>query len=116
MKMYRGVEPYLHHSWPRHQMEVRGRLHALAALPRGVTGTHWMGSRTGLNAVEKRVISYPCRESNPGRSARSLVAVPTEMSRLNLLGEIMILERLKEFVGRLQMGTTVPLVSERVMT
>jgi hypothetical protein len=32
-----------------------------------------MGSRFGLYAVEKRKIPCPCRESNPGRPARSIV-------------------------------------------
>jgi hypothetical protein len=37
-------------------------------------GTHWLGGwvgpRIGLDAVEERQI-LPCRESNPGRPARS---------------------------------------------
>jgi hypothetical protein len=32
-KTYRGVEVQLHHSWPRHKMEVSGQLHAPTALP-----------------------------------------------------------------------------------
>jgi hypothetical protein len=39
------------------------------------SGTHWIegwvGPRAGLDAVEKRKISRPSRESNPGRSTRS---------------------------------------------
>jgi hypothetical protein len=50
-------------------MEVSGQLHAPAALPPG-TGV-WVGPRASLNAAEKRQISCPCRESNPGRAARS---------------------------------------------
>jgi hypothetical protein len=38
-----------------------------------------MGSRAGLEAVEKRNIPCPCRELNPGRPARSLVAIPTSL-------------------------------------
>jgi hypothetical protein len=38
-------------------------------------GTHWIGSwvgpRAGLDAMEKRKISFSCRRSNPGRPARS---------------------------------------------
>jgi hypothetical protein len=38
-------------------------------------GTHWIGGwvgpRAGLDAVEKRRISCPCRESNPGSQARN---------------------------------------------
>jgi hypothetical protein len=32
MNTYGGVEVWRHHSWPRHEMEVSGQLHALAAL------------------------------------------------------------------------------------
>jgi hypothetical protein len=52
-------------------MEVSGQLHAPAALsPReGVPGTHWIGGWVGpravLDAVVKRKIPSPCRESNP---------------------------------------------------
>jgi hypothetical protein len=45
-------------------------------------GTPWIGGtvgpRIGLDAMEKRKI-FPCRESNPGRPACSLVAIPTEL-------------------------------------
>jgi hypothetical protein len=38
-------------------------------------GIHWIGAWVGpcasLDAVEKRKISFLCRESNPGRSVRS---------------------------------------------
>jgi hypothetical protein len=52
-------------------MEVSGQLHASAALPpREIApGTHWIGGwvgpRAGLDAVVKRKISSPRRESNP---------------------------------------------------
>jgi hypothetical protein len=42
-----------------------------------------MGPRVGLDAVEKRKICCRCKKSNPGRSAGSLVAIPTELSRLH---------------------------------
>jgi hypothetical protein len=41
-----------------------------------------VGPRAGLDAVAKRKILSHCRESNPGRPARSPVAIPTELSRL----------------------------------
>jgi hypothetical protein len=43
-----------------------------------------MGHRAGLEAVEKRKIPIPCRESNPGRPPRSLVTILTELFRLLL--------------------------------
>jgi hypothetical protein len=52
-------------------------------------GTHWiwgwMGPIAGLDAVEYRKMSCPCRESNPGRPDSSLVDIPTELSQLPLL-------------------------------
>jgi len=51
-------------------MEVSDQLHAPAALPpwERAPGTHWIGgcggSRTGLDAVVKRKIPSPCRDSN----------------------------------------------------
>jgi hypothetical protein len=39
----------------------------------------WLGRRTGLNAVAKRKIPCPCRESNPGHPASSLVVILTEL-------------------------------------
>jgi hypothetical protein len=35
MKTYRWLEVSLHNFWPRHEMEVSGRLHVPAALPPG---------------------------------------------------------------------------------
>jgi hypothetical protein len=47
-------------------------------------GTHWIGGWVGpgaiLNAVVKRKIPSPFRESKPNRPARSLVALPTKLS------------------------------------
>jgi hypothetical protein len=52
-------------------MEVSGQLHAPAALPPGkASETHWIGGCVGpravLDAVVKRKIPSPRRESNPG--------------------------------------------------
>jgi hypothetical protein len=48
----------------------------------GAPRTHWtvvwVGPRAGLDAVAKRKISLPSRESNPGRPARRLVTILTE--------------------------------------
>jgi hypothetical protein len=40
-----------------------------------------VGPRTCLDAVVKRKILSPCRDSNTGRSVRSLVTIPSELSR-----------------------------------
>jgi hypothetical protein len=46
--------------------------------------THWIGSRVGsragLDAVEKRNNPSPCGKSNPGCPACSLVTIRTELS------------------------------------
>jgi hypothetical protein len=48
-------------------------------------GTHWVGNwkghRTGLDALEERTAPYPCCKSNPDLPHRSLVTIPTELSR-----------------------------------
>jgi hypothetical protein len=52
-------------------MEVSGQIHAPVALPpgKGASGTHWIGGWVGpiavLDAVMKRKIASPRRESNP---------------------------------------------------
>jgi hypothetical protein len=51
-------------------MKLSGQLHDLAALPPEKNpGTHWIGGRVGptvgLDAVVKRKIPTPLRESNP---------------------------------------------------
>jgi hypothetical protein len=57
-------------------MEVSSQLHALAALSQGKEplGIHliggWVYLRAGLDAVAKRKIPSPRRESNPGHPAR----------------------------------------------
>jgi hypothetical protein len=38
-----------------------------------------MGSREAMNAVAKRKIPFPCRESNPGRPTRSIVSILTQL-------------------------------------
>jgi hypothetical protein len=57
--------------------EVSGQLHAPAAR---IRGTHWvggwMGPRAGLDAVEKRKIPSPGRESNLPRSPHTDSAIP----------------------------------------
>jgi hypothetical protein len=73
MKTYGGVEVQLHHSWPRHYMDVSGQLHTAAALPPGkeLPDIHWIGGwvdpRAGLDAVKLRKISCSCQKLNPGR-------------------------------------------------
>jgi hypothetical protein len=69
-------------------MEVSGQLDAPAALlpgkeaPISIGLEAWLGTRSGLDAVVKRKNLRPFRELNPGRPARSLVAVLTELPRL----------------------------------
>jgi hypothetical protein len=41
-----------------------------------------VGPGSGLDAVVKRKIPCPCQESNPDRTACSLVVVPNELSRI----------------------------------
>jgi hypothetical protein len=59
--------------------------------------THWIGgwvsSRAGLDVTEDIKISCPCRKTNPGCSARSLVAilVQTELSRFFYLYHAVLL-------------------------
>jgi hypothetical protein len=48
---------------------MSGQLHDQATLPR----------RKGMDSVAKRKNPYPCRESNPGRPASSLVTKLTEL-------------------------------------
>jgi hypothetical protein len=66
-------------SWPRHYLEVSGKLHAPAALSPGgsAPSTHrtgcWVDPRTGLDEVEKRIfLTLPRLELRPlGRQAPS---------------------------------------------
>jgi hypothetical protein len=72
MKTYEGVEVYFHGFLTSALDGVSGQLHDLAALPplspRKRSGIHWIGGwegpRAGLDAVVKRKIPVPCRESN----------------------------------------------------
>jgi hypothetical protein len=41
-----------------------------------------VGPRAGLDEMSKRKITSPCQESNPDSPVRSLIAIPTELSRL----------------------------------
>jgi hypothetical protein len=59
-------------------MEVSGQFEALAALTEETaSNTHWIGGwvspRVDLEAVEKRKIPFPSRETKPSRSARSSI-------------------------------------------
>jgi hypothetical protein len=49
------------------------------------SGIHWIGTwmilRNGLNSVAKRKNPYPCQESNPGRLARIVATIRTELPR-----------------------------------
>ena len=59
-------------------MEVSGQLQALAALSPGRTpGTHglegWVGPKGGLDDLEKKKISCPCRD----RPVRTVVSIQT---------------------------------------
>jgi len=49
---------------------------------------HWMegcvGFRDGLDTLSRRKIPSPCRKSNHGRPAHSLVTIMTELQRLRI--------------------------------
>jgi hypothetical protein len=55
-----------------------GELHAPSVFPT----TKYPPIPIGYDAVGKKRIPCPCRESNPGRPARRLVTILTELSRL----------------------------------
>jgi hypothetical protein len=44
----------------------------------------WVGSTSGLDAVEKRKVHDPARDSNPGHLAHSLVTILTEFLHADL--------------------------------
>jgi hypothetical protein len=73
-----GIAPLI--LWPRHQIDVSGQLHAPGHFtPRErAPGTHWIGGWVGpravLEAVVKRRIPSPRRESNPRTPIVQLVA------------------------------------------
>jgi hypothetical protein len=88
MKAYWGVDVQLHEfltsALDGDKWSV-GRTQLL--YPRNRTSrSHWIGGwvalRASLDAVVKRKILNPSRESNPGHLARGLIAIPTELSRL----------------------------------
>jgi hypothetical protein len=70
-------------------MEVSGQLHVPSRFTsrEGALGTHWIGDsvdpRVGLDAMAKRKNPCPCGEPSPGRLARGLVTVLTELSQLH---------------------------------
>jgi len=68
-------------------MEVSDQFHGLAPRERA-PGTHltggWVNLRAGMDAVSKRKISSPRRESKPEHS----VAIPIELSRLKSLQRV----------------------------
>jgi len=68
-------------------MKVRRQFHAPAALHTGTApGTQyvggWVGLRAGLDVVTKRKKPWLCRESKPGRPARNVVTILTDLRRL----------------------------------
>jgi hypothetical protein len=67
-------------------MEVSGQIHAPAAILQEKESSVPIGQKagwdSGMDAVAKRRILCPFRESNPGRPVQSLVTILTELSRL----------------------------------
>jgi hypothetical protein len=74
-------------SWPRHKLEFRGQLHALAALPRGkeplyplnrkLSGPEWAWRR------EEKILDHTGTRTLTSRSSSpEPVAIPTTLSRL----------------------------------
>jgi hypothetical protein len=59
----------------------------------GVPGTQWLrdwvGPRNNLDPMKKRKVSFPCRKSNTGLAASSLVAKPTKLSWLNITCKVL---------------------------
>jgi hypothetical protein len=83
MKTYGGVEVWLHTSLT---LTLYGSVWLASrpgrfTLEEGAPSTHWIGDRVGpragLDAVVKwkKLFSFPCLRSNPGRPSRSLVTV-----------------------------------------
>ena len=76
------------HSQPRHQMQMSGQLNIIFFTPSKKNPTlsiEWGlgGSHTGSGPFEVRKIYLPCRRTTQKHSypARSLVTIPTELSR-----------------------------------
>jgi hypothetical protein len=69
-------------------MDVSCQLHAPVALPPGKNPDKyriecWVETRAGLDVLEKKQISCPCRDSNPRPSSPySLVSIPNRLGRL----------------------------------
>jgi hypothetical protein len=42
-----------------------------------------VGPRTGLDAMAKKILHFPCRKWYPGRPARSLVSILNELFQLS---------------------------------
>jgi hypothetical protein len=54
-----------------------------------------VGPRVGMEVVAERKKEFcPCRESNPGRPARSLVTILTELSQLPARQTIDVIDRI----------------------
>jgi hypothetical protein len=47
----------------------------------------WVGTKAGVDAVKRKISHFPCRELNPGRPARSLVSILTEIPGHEILSE-----------------------------
>jgi hypothetical protein len=48
------------HSYPRHQMEVSGRIHALGALPPGKQPSYHFDKRVNRASLEAVKIKFSC--------------------------------------------------------
>jgi hypothetical protein len=85
MNAYEGVKVKLHVFL---KLALDGGEWSASRPGRFTPATHWIwgwvGAKTGMDAVAKRKIPNPLRELNPGRPARSLVTIPTELSLLQL--------------------------------
>jgi hypothetical protein len=82
-----GERKYNYDSWPRHYMELNGKLHAPAALPPGKEPplllryeVGWPKSRSGRCGVEKNLLPLPGMKPQP--SSPKPVIIPAEISRL----------------------------------
>jgi len=69
-------------------MEVSGQLRTPANLPRGYSRRYPFGmrlggpqSRSGRGSEEKESPHCPYRNLKPGRPARSIISIPTELPR-----------------------------------
>jgi hypothetical protein len=87
MRTYGGVEVYTYAFLTLALNGVSGKRHFPPLYPgEGAPSTHRIGGSVGprgnLDIIEKRKVSFPCRVSNSGRPARSVITLPTELSRL----------------------------------